>query len=245
MSRVSSSVRQGPAPGLLPSVVLGGALCVAIGIIIGLLEDRRFSPLRQHPVAVVSRPVPAASAARPAQARLPATPSRPVTPAPPPAPADEPAPAPSDAGGPAAASAQDPLAEATRLLVRRRYTAAQALLLKMHEQQKDRVDVLEKLGAAAEGLGRFDAAEESYWQALKLRPDYAPAVFGLAFVLDRRGRHSEAVEWYGKYLQMAPRGRYAKMARQRLDRLRGAAQAAAPADAARGTETGTETESAP
>jgi Flp pilus assembly protein TadD len=51
------------------------------------------------------------------------------------------------------------------------------------------------LGLIQREAGRFDEAERSFREAMKLKPDYGSPMFNLA-VLDRmRGRWGEAVDW--------------------------------------------------
>jgi len=58
-------------------------------------------------------------------------------------------------------------------------------------------------GASHAGLGKFDAAIESYKQALKIKPDYA-AYFNMGIALKDKGELDAAIESYKQALRIKP-----------------------------------------
>jgi Flp pilus assembly protein TadD len=64
--------------------------------------------------------------------------------------------------------------------------------------------------------GNHAAAETGFRRLVEQEPPDPNAVSGLALTLHRAGKKAEAREWFGKYLQMAPRGSRADRARQLL-----------------------------
>lgn len=61
------------------------------------------------------------------------------------------------------------------------------------------------LGTAYRRLGHLRLAEEFLSRAVEREPDYAPARNNLASVLAAQGRYPEAVEQYGRAVELAPR----------------------------------------
>ena len=59
-------------------------------------------------------------------------------------------------------------------------------------------------GAANVGLQRFDAAIDSYQQALKVNPNYADAYYNMGIALDSKGDPDAAIKSYKKAISLKP-----------------------------------------
>ena len=59
-------------------------------------------------------------------------------------------------------------------------------------------------GASNEGLGRFDAAVESYKNVLAINPDHAVAYYNMGNALKEQGKLEEAIEAYNKAIVLNP-----------------------------------------
>ena len=59
-------------------------------------------------------------------------------------------------------------------------------------------------GASNEGLGRFDAAVESYKNVLAINPDSAVAYYNMGNALKDQGKFEEAIEAYNKAIVLNP-----------------------------------------
>lgn len=62
------------------------------------------------------------------------------------------------------------------------------------------------LGGLALQTGALDQAESEFDRALRLRPNSAPALLGLAFVESRRGDHERAIRYAERARDLAPEG---------------------------------------
>ncbi|MGC3998906.1 MAG: tetratricopeptide repeat protein [Anaeromyxobacter sp.] len=69
-------------------------------------------------------------------------------------------------------------------------------------------------------LGRYAEARKSFEAALKIVPDSAEAVMGMAEASRWQGRTDEAVRWYERYLADHPDGKEADVARNAIEELR-------------------------
>jgi tetratricopeptide (TPR) repeat protein len=83
-------------------------------------------------------------------------------------------------------------------------------------------------GLAYTNMERWDAAIESFNEALVKSPEYAEAVIGLAEAYRYKGDKEKALLNYQKYLEMAPNGPDARAAKVQADNLRGETVAPAP-----------------
>lgn len=83
-------------------------------------------------------------------------------------------------------------------------------------------DLLTDYGTALHYSGRHEQGIARFEEALQRDPKHLNAHFNLAIVLTQLGRGAEAVEWWEKFLALAPAGEQADFARERLKELRGA-----------------------
>jgi predicted O-linked N-acetylglucosamine transferase (SPINDLY family) len=74
-------------------------------------------------------------------------------------------------------------------------------LLKSHPQS---LAVINILGAALLGQGKFQQAVNSYNKAIQLKPDYAAAYSNRGLALDQLGQLEEAMQSYDKAIQLKP-----------------------------------------
>ena len=57
------------------------------------------------------------------------------------------------------------------------------------------------IGAANAGLKRLDAAIEAYKNAIKIKPNVADAYSNIGVALKKKGRFSEAIDFYQKAIK--------------------------------------------
>ena len=74
----------------------------------------------------------------------------------------------------------------------------------MLEQFPNSVVLYNISGASNAGLMQFDAAIESYKQALKIKPDYAEAYYNMSVALNDKGDPEAAIESYKQALKIKP-----------------------------------------
>ena len=60
------------------------------------------------------------------------------------------------------------------------------------------------IGASNAALMQFDAAIESYKQALRIKPDFADAYYNMGVALNDKGDPEAAIESYKKALRIKP-----------------------------------------
>ncbi|MEJ1976732.1 MAG: tetratricopeptide repeat protein [Acetobacteraceae bacterium] len=71
--------------------------------------------------------------------------------------------------------------------------------------QPDRPDIWNDRGVALKMLSRFDAATESFRQAIRFKPDFPDALLNLAVMDCLEGRQSEALDYIAKSLAIDAR----------------------------------------
>ena len=74
----------------------------------------------------------------------------------------------------------------------------------MLEQFPNSVVLYNISGASNAGLMQFDAAIDSYKQALKIKPDYAEAYYNMGVALNDKGNPKAAIESYKQALKIKP-----------------------------------------
>jgi len=60
------------------------------------------------------------------------------------------------------------------------------------------------MGVVAANLGNFDQAEAEYKAALRIDPEFVPAMVNLAMLCDQQGRKREAEQWFRKVIGIDP-----------------------------------------
>jgi tetratricopeptide (TPR) repeat protein len=83
--------------------------------------------------------------------------------------------------------------------------AAEGLYLQLLDVQADRCDVLQMLGLLRYQQKRFPEARSLLDAALRMRPNFLPALLSCGLVLDALERHEEAVASYDKALTLHPK----------------------------------------
>jgi predicted Zn finger-like uncharacterized protein len=216
-------------------VLAGGA-----ALLVPRLLERSGPPPAPPPAPIVAAPVPPPATPPPPPApeaqAAPAAPAAPVAevPAPPPAPAAAPAPAP----GPLVQEGREPPAPAPRapapaakgpkaLLARARAlnekgdtAGALDLYGRVASDDPGNVDAQAGRGLCYLDLEKWAAAEASFQAALRLEPDHADALLGLAETYRFQGKKAEAIPVYERYLARYPDGEEAQVARNALAELR-------------------------
>ena len=81
-------------------------------------------------------------------------------------------------------------------------------------------EVYNDLGVALNRVGRQDAAENAFRNAIHRDPDYAPAYYNLAVCLARREQFEEAAQAFDQYLRVDPQATDAETVRQWITTLR-------------------------
>ncbi|MCK0103369.1 tetratricopeptide repeat-containing sulfotransferase family protein [Pseudohalocynthiibacter sp. F2068] len=76
--------------------------------------------------------------------------------------------------------------------------------MQMLEQYRNSATLYNVLGAANAGLRQFDAAIDSYKQALKIKPDYAEAYSNMGNALRNKGDIDSAIDSYKQALKIKP-----------------------------------------
>jgi predicted Zn finger-like uncharacterized protein len=152
----------------------------------------------------IAAPVPIAEPAAPAPSPEPLTVVPAAVPAPPPAPP-----------GPNALVAQ-----ATRLRERGEVDRALALYGRALELQPRNVAALTGRGLCYLDLETYPPAEASFEAALRVRPDDADALLGLAETYRWQGKRANAIRYYERYLAAHPAGEEANVAQNALEELR-------------------------
>ena len=74
----------------------------------------------------------------------------------------------------------------------------------MLEQFPNSVVLYNISGASNAGLMQFDAAIDSYKQALKIKPDYAEAYYNMGVALNDKGDPKAAIESYKQAINIKP-----------------------------------------
>ena len=85
-----------------------------------------------------------------------------------------------------------------------RLQEAQGALERALSLKPDRSEAHNQLGNVNLLRGNLTGAEEHYREAVRLGPGNAEAVYNVAMTLDRAGRFTEAVDWYGRFLKSVP-----------------------------------------
>ena len=98
--------------------------------------------------------------------------------------------------------------------------AALSLFGRASDLRPDRVEPMVGRGLSLLDLGNAAAAEAAFQQAIKVNPRYGPGIMGLAEALRTQGKYDKAIEWYQRYLEVAPEGTEANVARNNIERLK-------------------------
>ncbi len=98
--------------------------------------------------------------------------------------------------------------------------AALSMFGKASDLRPDRVEPMVGRGLSLLDLGNAAAAEAAFEQAIKVNPRYGPGIMGLAEALRTQGKYDKAIEWYQRYLEVAPEGTEANVARNNIERLK-------------------------
>lgn len=144
-------------------------------------------------------------------------PQAPVPPPPEPiaAPAPEAKPPPPAPRGPKAL-----LAQATRLREKGDVERALELYGRVVAQEPENVEALTGRGLCYLDLESYPPAEASFQAALRIEPEEADALLGLAETYRWQGRKTDAIKYYDRYLAAHPAGEEAEVARNALKELR-------------------------
>lgn len=134
--------------------------------------------------------------------------------------ADAGTPAGADAGVAKKPSFEALLAQADRLRDRDKAEAALDLYGRAHELKPGRVEPLTGRGLTLLDMGNEPAAQAAFDQALRLNPRHGPAIMGMAESLRVQGKNARAVVFYQRYLEVAPDGSEATVARNNIERLK-------------------------
>jgi predicted Zn finger-like uncharacterized protein len=209
-----------------PVLVIGVALVLLGAGAAAVVAPRLLGPARAPaPVVLEAPPAPPPAAAQPAPAPA-------VAEAPPPTPAPQPA-AP-EAAPPVSAPAAKGAAAAPKAPQTPRALLARAKAL---QQRGDAAGALELFGRlasddpgnveaqAGRGLCYLDLeswapAEASFQAALRVEPDHADALLGLAETYRFQGKKAQAIPMYERYLARYPDGEEAQVAKNALAELR-------------------------
>lgn len=107
----------------------------------------------------------------------------------------------------------------------RYHEALTSFRLALREDPED-VAPMEQMGVVYTRIGMTDEAIKMYRQVLDKEPGSAPAHYGLAFLLRRRGKDREAIQHLEAFLDSGPSGpearEHVEHAREVLAELRGA-----------------------
>lgn len=111
------------------------------------------------------------------------------------------------------------LQEAFRLREHNQAKRALSYYEKAAELQPDNVEAIAGKAFCLVDLGRYDEAVVLFRQALTRHPRYLEAIMGLAETYKEKGDNGRAVEYYKRYLEEAPSGPEASIAKTNIDRL--------------------------
>jgi tetratricopeptide (TPR) repeat protein len=174
------------------------------------------------PPALAAAPPPAPAEPRPAPPPEPPPPPEPVAapepvvqegPAAPPAPIAHPAP-------PAAKGPKALLARAKALHAKGDAEAALELFGRVASDDPGNVEAQAGRGLCYLDLENWAPAEASFQAALRLEPDHADALLGLAETYRFQGKKADAIPVYERYLARYPDGEEAQVAKNALAELR-------------------------
>ncbi len=98
--------------------------------------------------------------------------------------------------------------------------AALSMFGKASDLRPDRVEPMVGRGLSLLDLGNAAASEAAFEQAIRVNPRYGPGIMGLAEALRTQGKYDKAIEWYQRYLEVAPEGTEANVARNNIERLK-------------------------
>jgi predicted Zn finger-like uncharacterized protein len=204
------------------AVLVVAALLVLAGGAAALVVPRLLAPApRPAPPPVVAAPAPPPAPA-PAEPAPPAPEA--AAPVPAPVPVAEPAaPAPKPPAPVAAPAAKTPkalLARARALHERGDTAAALELYGRVASDDPGNVDAQAGRGLCYLDLEKWAPAEASFQAALRLEPDSADALLGLAETYRFQGKKAEAIPMYERYLARYPDGEEAQVAKNALAELR-------------------------
>lgn len=88
------------------------------------------------------------------------------------------------------------------------------------ELDDELVEARANLGCVLADLQQWDLAIAAFEGALEIHPDYADVLFHLASALEKQDRGEEAVEYWSRFLQVAPNSPWAPYARSRFSEIR-------------------------
>ena len=94
---------------------------------------------------------------------------------------------------------------------------AQALYERATALEPDVFEAHYNLGNIYHDLGRYLEAQSCYREALRLNGAYADAHFYLAVTLEKTGHSPDAKPHWKTYLELAPKGEWADLAREFLE----------------------------
>jgi tetratricopeptide (TPR) repeat protein len=209
-----------PQQYVLPAAVLLGAATIALVLVMGD-GDGDAEPLRPLPVPVADPARPPAAPEDPAEETPPAPPIPEGREAPslPPAETETaeqspPAPTATEADG----ANRTPSRGRDRAPTKVQASEAPSPPIETETVAASPRD-LTREGTTAYVQGRMGDAVESYRQALRVSPSYAPAWRGLGLAHQRLGNRAEARRAFERYLQLAPEANDVPQIRERLSQL--------------------------
>jgi Tfp pilus assembly protein PilF len=123
-------------------------------------------------------------------------------------------------GAPAGKSFDWYIQQAYRLRERNQAAAALALYEKAGELQPDSVEPLAGKAYCYVDLERLDEAIALFGQALARHPRFLDAIMGMAEAYKQKGDNKKAVEFYKRYVDQAPDGPEADVARNAIEKLK-------------------------
>ncbi len=121
---------------------------------------------------------------------------------------------------PAPAGPKVLLARAKALLEKGNAAAAVELYGRVASDDPENVEALTGRGLCYLDLENWAPAEASFQAALRLRPDHADALLGLAETYRFEGKKADAIATYERYLARFPSGEEAEVAKNALAQLR-------------------------
>jgi tetratricopeptide (TPR) repeat protein len=135
-----------------------------------------------------------------------------------PEPIAKPPPAPAPPAAPKGPKAL--LAKAKALLAKGKAQAALELYGRVASEDPENVEAQVGRGLCYLDLENWAPAEASFQAALRLEPDQADALLGLAETFRYEGKTAEAISGYERYLARHPDGEDAEVAKNALAQLR-------------------------